>query len=192
VEVKMSAAKQAKHVLVPLAEGFEELEAVCLIDVLRRAEIPVVVAGLAPGPVRGSHGITLLADCTLEEVDHGVLDAIVLPGGMPGAEHLMEDARILAIVRRLHAAGRPTAAICAAPIVLHAAGIVQGRSVTAHPSVRRRLSGAEVLAEPRVVKDGPVWTSQGPGTALEFALAIVEELRGADTARRLGEAMLVA
>ena len=182
----------AKHVLVPLAEGFEEVEAVCLIDVLRRAEIPVVVAGLAPGPVRGAHGITLHADCTLEEVDHGCVDAIVLPGGMPGTQVLMEDQRILALVRRLHAAGRPTAAICAAPLVLHAAGIVQGVSVTSHPSVRRRLSGAEVLDQPRVVKDGTVWTSQGPGTALEFALAIVEELRGRATAQRLGEAMLVA
>jgi 4-methyl-5(b-hydroxyethyl)-thiazole monophosphate biosynthesis len=164
-----------KHVLVPLAEGFEELEAVCLIDVLRRAEVGVVVAGLVPGPVRGAHGISVGADCALQDLDPCFPDAIVLPGGMSATLLLMADERVLALVRRLHAAG-----------------IVEGVPVTSHPSVRRRLVGAEVLAAPRVVKSGNVWTSQGPGTALEFALSIVEELCGGEIARRLGHAMLVA
>ncbi len=181
----------ATHVLVPLAEGFEELEAVALIDVLRRGEIAVIVAGLKPGAVRGSHGITLQPDTTLAEVDPAILDGVVLPGGMPGTLGLMECEPLLAIVRRLHAAGRPTAAICAAPLVLHAAGILTGVPVTAHPSVRQKLPGAKVLDEPRIVKSGTIWTSQGPGTAIEFALAIVAELRGEELARRLGAAMLV-
>lgn len=181
-----------KHVLVPLAEGFEELEAVCLIDVLRRAEVGVIVAGLVPGPVRGAHGISVGADCALQDIDPCFPDAIVLPGGMSATLLLMADERVLSLVRRLHAAGRPTAAICAATLVLHAAGIVDGVPVTSHPSVRLRLPGAEVLDAPRVVKSGSVWTSQGPGTALEFALSIVEELCGGETARKLGHAMLVA
>ncbi|MEM7310187.1 MAG: DJ-1 family glyoxalase III [Planctomycetota bacterium] len=183
---------QKKRVLVPLAEGFEEMEAVCIIDVLRRADIEVLVAGLEPGPVRGAHGITLGVDLALDEVDAESLDAVALPGGMPGTLGLMEDERVLALLRRLHAAGRPTAAICAAPMVLEAAGLVDGVEVTSHPAVRHRLGAAQVLAAPRVVRSGNVWTSQGPGTAIEFALALVEELCGPEPARELGEAMLVA
>ncbi len=182
---------QTPKVLVPLAEGFEEVEAVAVIDVLRRADVEVFVAGLAPGPVAGSHGIELSTDGTIDEVDAAGLAAIVLPGGMPGTTHLMEDERVLGLVRALHAAGRPTAAICAAPMVLAAAGVADGVAVTSHPSVRDKLGAAEVVDAPRVVRSGHVWTSQGPGTALEFALALVEELRGAEEAARLRAAMLV-
>jgi 4-methyl-5(b-hydroxyethyl)-thiazole monophosphate biosynthesis len=185
-----------QHVLVPLATGFEELEAVALIDVLRRGGLEVVVASLADGPppfsVRGSHGIAVEADLALGAVDLDVIDALVLPGGMPGAANLAADERVLALVRRLHAAGRTTAAICAAPLVLHAAGVLAGVEVTAHPSVRQRLGGARVVDAPRVVRSGGVWTSQGPGTALEFGLALVAELVGAERAAELSRAMLVA
>jgi 4-methyl-5(b-hydroxyethyl)-thiazole monophosphate biosynthesis len=125
-------------------------------------------------------------------VDVDALDAVVLPGGMPGTLGLMADERLIGLLRELHADGRPTAAICAAPMVLCAAGLVDGVAVTAHPSVHDRLGTAKVMDTSRVVKSGSVWTSQGPGTAIEFALAIVEELRGSKTARELGEAMLVA
>jgi 4-methyl-5(b-hydroxyethyl)-thiazole monophosphate biosynthesis len=183
----------AKHVLVPLAEGFEEIEAVAVIDVLRRGGIEVIVASLANGPpphcVRGAHGIAVEADLALGDVDPGFLDAIVLPGGMPGTLRLAEDARVLELVRGLHAAGRPTAAICAAPLVLHAAGVIDGVSVTSHPSVRAKLGGARVVDAPRVVKSGSIWTSQGPGTAIEFGLAIVAELVGEERAAELASAM---
>lgn len=183
---------QPDTVLVPLAAGFEEIEAVTIVDVLRRADVPVLLAGLEPGPCRGAHGLVLQTDCALAEVAPERLRMIVLPGGMPGTTHLMEDERVLALVRELHASRRPVAAICAAPMVLAAAGVLEGRSATAHPGVRGRLGGARVLAEPRVVEDGSVTTSQGPGTALEFALALVEQLVGAEKARELSAAMVAA
>jgi protein deglycase len=178
-------------VLVPLAEGFEEIEAVTIIDVLRRAGVDVRVAGLAPGPVRGAHGITLATDCALGEVDPATLRMLVLPGGMPGAKNLVQDERVLALVRTLEASGRTVAAICAAPTVLAAAGVLVGRQATAYPSFRSQLTGAEVLVEPAVVRSGAVVTSQGVGTALAFALELVAELAGAARAEELRVAMLV-
>lgn len=180
-----------KTVLVPLAEGFEEIEAVVIIDVLRRAGVEVRVAGLARGPVTGSHGIQVATDCTLDEVDAAGLAMIVLPGGMPGAANLEKDQRVLALVRALESTGRTVAAICAAPRVLAAAGVLRGRSATAYPSVRAQLAGAEVVDRPRVVRSGPIVTSQGVGTALEFALELVDELAGSSVARELRAKLLV-
>jgi 4-methyl-5(b-hydroxyethyl)-thiazole monophosphate biosynthesis len=182
--------KGDEKILVPLAEGFEEIEAVAIVDVLRRAELDVTLAGLVPGPVRGAHGITLETDGHLGALDLDTFTTVVLPGGMPGTTHLMEDERVLGLVRRLSAAGRTTAAICAAPMVLQAAGVIEGVAVTSHPSVWERLGGARLERESRVVISGPLITSQGPGTALEFALALVSELRGPAEARSLAEAML--
>jgi len=178
-------------VLVPLAPGFEEIEAVAIIDVLRRAGVDVRVAGLNRGPVTGSHGITLNTDGPLDEVDSASLAMIVLPGGQPGSSHLRQDARVLELVRELEGSGRGVAAICAAPIVLAAAGVLEGRQATSHPSVRDQLSGAHIVDESRVVRAGRVVTSQGPGTALEFALELVRELCGPERARTLAQAMLV-
>ena len=122
-----------KRVLVPLAEGFEELEAVTIIDILRRAGLEVVVASLAGSPVTGSHGIRLAADTPLAALIEQDFDMIALPGGMPGAEHLKNDPRIAEFVRRLHDRGCPVAAICAAPMVLAAAGVLEGRRATSYP-----------------------------------------------------------
>ncbi|MEW6074022.1 MAG: DJ-1 family glyoxalase III [Planctomycetota bacterium] len=177
-------------ILVPLAEGFEEIEAVTIIDVLRRAELPVRVVGLAPGPVRGAHGITVGTDGTLDGVDPASLRAIVLPGGMPGTTNLLADERVLFLVRALAASGRCVAAICAAPLVLAAAGVLGNGPVTSHPSVRARLHPARVVDAPRVVRAGSLVTSQGPGTALEFALALVADWRGPSAAAALATAML--
>lgn len=181
-----------KRVLVPLAEGFEEIEAVTIIDVLRRADVEVTVAGLQAGAVTGSHGIAVRTDADWSDVDPEPFDMIVLPGGMPGTTNLMEDERVLQAVRDLHARGRPVAAVCAAPMVLARAGVVAGIDVTSHPSVRDRLGDATVCDGPRVVRAGNVITSQGPGTSLEFALALVEELVGAPRAADLRRAMIVA
>jgi 4-methyl-5(b-hydroxyethyl)-thiazole monophosphate biosynthesis len=181
-----------EQVLVPLAEGFEEIEAVTIIDVLRRAGLDVVVAGLRPGLVRGSHGIALETDAELGALDLERITMVVLPGGMTGTRNLMGDERVLALVRRLHGQGRRTAAICAAPLVLHAAGVIAGVAVTAHPSVQKELGGALVKTEPRVVHSGAVMTSQGAGTALEFALALVGDLCGPAKAAELGRAMVAA
>jgi protein deglycase len=167
-----------KRVLVPLAEGFEELEAVTVIDILRRAGIEVVVASLAESPVTGSHGIRVAADTPLAALVEQDFDMIALPGGMPGAEHLKKDARIAGLARRLHAKGRPVAAICAAPMVLAAAGLLDGRRATSYPGFLADAAKTTVVNE-AVVVDGGVITSRGPGTALDFALQLVETLEGA-------------
>jgi 4-methyl-5(b-hydroxyethyl)-thiazole monophosphate biosynthesis len=182
------------RVCVPLAEGFEEIEAVTIVDVLRRGGVEVVTASLGLPHVRGSHGLQLTADTTLDALlalePPPVWDAVVLPGGQPGSRHLRDDARVLRLLRHQHQAGRRVAAICAAPIALAAAGLLEGRRVTSHPSVADQLDGTRRVEEP-VVSDGRILTSQGVGTALAFALRLVTELEGAPVAERLAAAMLV-
>lgn len=181
---------EPKRVLVPLAEGFEEMEAVAIIDVLRRAGVDVTICGLRAGAATGSHGIAIETDAALDDVEPAAYDAIVLPGGMPGTTNLMEDERVLGAVRALHAERKLTAAICAAPMVLATAGVVDGVPVTSHPSVRAKLGAADVRDAPRVVRSEHVVTSQGPGTAIEFALALVADLVGAEKAAELERAMV--
>ena len=189
-------ASRPREIAVPLADGFEETEAVAVVDVLRRAGLKVTTLALGPGPVTGSHGIALVPDAVIDEVDLRGFDAVVLPGGMPGTVNLMGDRRVLGLVQRLASDGRPVAAICAAPRVLAAAGVVEGLDVTSHPSVREMLPGATVVDAPRVVVahregGGAVLTSQGPGTALEFGLELVRQWVSAERAEELREAMLV-
>jgi 4-methyl-5(b-hydroxyethyl)-thiazole monophosphate biosynthesis len=177
-----------KRVLVPLAEGFEELEAVTIIDILRRAGVEVVVASLGGSPVTGSHGIRLAADTPLAALAEQDFDMIALPGGMPGADRLKKEPLITQLVRRLHDKGRPVAAICAAPMVLAAAGVLDGRRATSFPGFLADAGATEVVGD-AVVVDGGVITSRGPGTALDFALALVENLEG-PAARRSIESRL--
>ncbi len=167
------------RVLIPLAQGCEELEAVTVIDLLRRAGIEVVTAGLADGPVRASRGVVLLPDTTLDRVVDEDFDMVVLPGGLPGADHLDGDPRVRRLLRRMADAGRYTAAICAAPKVLASAGLLDSRRATAYPGVLDHLSlpRTQVLQD-AVVTDGHVVTSRGPGTAMDFALELIERLLG--------------
>lgn len=168
-------------VLVPLAAGFEEIEAVTVIDLLRRAGIQVDAASLANDrAVTGSHGITIVADITLDEARADDYDMIFLPGGMPGAEHLKADPRVIALLQQFAAAGRQVAAICAAPGVLAHAGLLDGRAATSFPGFLNAGSAPGIsLREEAVVVDGGIATSRGPGTALEFGLALIELLEGA-------------
>ncbi len=175
------------RVLVPLAEGFEEIEAVTIVDLLRRAGIEVHTASLAGRRVTGSHGIAVEADRELGDVQAADYDMIVLPGGMPGADHLARDARVVTLLQRFAAEGRYTAAICAAPGVLAHAGLLADRSATSFPGFLRPDSAPGLrLSEEPVVVDGKVVTSRGPGTAIEFALALIELLAGAETAVAVG------
>ena len=176
------------RILVPLAEGVEEMEAVIVIDTLRRAGFEVVAAGLKAGPLTASRGVRLIPDTTLDEVRAADFDALVLPGGK-GVALLRQDARVLNAVRTLHAAGRWVCAVCAAPLVLQEAGILAGRRVTCFPGVAEELTATRRLAD-RVVVDGNLITSQGAGTTLEFALEIVRQMGGAALAERVGEAMV--
>lgn len=165
-------------VLIPLAQGCEELEAVTVIDILRRAGIQVITAGLEAGPVRASRGTVLVPDATLEDALRNDFDMIVLPGGMPGSEHLKNDSRVIATLQKMAVDGKYTAAICAAPMALHAAGLLEGKRATSFPGVIDALPGTHHYSDERVVVDGRVITSKGPGTAMDFALTLVELLAG--------------
>jgi 4-methyl-5(b-hydroxyethyl)-thiazole monophosphate biosynthesis len=166
------------RVLVPLAEGFEEIEAISVIDILRRAEIEVVTAGLKEGLSEGSHKVKVLPDTTLEKVDWHDFDGLVLPGGAPGFVNLGNDQRILDLAREMNRAGKCVAAICAAPSVLIKAGVLQGRKATVSPSGKAQVQACADFREDRVVVDKNLITSRAPGTALEFALKLVEALAG--------------
>lgn len=166
-------------VLVPLAPGFEDIEASTIVDILRRAGVEVITAGLVPGLVQGSRGLRVQPDVYLDEVLDHDFDMIALPGGLPGSEHLKNDPRVQALLKRLSAEGRITAAICAAPMALAAAGLLDGRRVTSYPGVVDRLGlPGTVYSTDAVVVDGSVVTSRGPGTAMDFALALAELLVG--------------
>ncbi len=165
-------------ILVALAEGFEEIEAITTIDILRRAGQEVVVAGLVDGPVLGSHQVRVLPDTSLAKIDYRDLDALVLPGGAPGFVNLGNDQRVLKMVREMDRAGKYVAAICAAPSVLIKAGVLQGRRATVHPSGEDEVASCAQLSLDRVVVDRNIITSRTPGTAMEFALKLVEVLAG--------------
>jgi 4-methyl-5(b-hydroxyethyl)-thiazole monophosphate biosynthesis len=165
-------------VLIPLAPGCEEIEAVTIIDLLRRAGIPIVSASLTDAPVKASRGVTLLADTTLDKALQQNFDMIVLPGGMPGSENLADDPRIIQLLQQMAAAGNYVAAICAAPMALHAAGLLEGKRVTSFPGVLDELPGSHVYLPDAVVVDSNIITSRGPGTAMDFALILIELLAG--------------
>jgi 4-methyl-5(b-hydroxyethyl)-thiazole monophosphate biosynthesis len=170
-------------VLAILPEGFEEIEAVTPIDVLRRAEVRVTVASLAESRlVTGRNKIILQAETTLAAVGEQAFDLLFLPGG-PGVAKLRADARVPALARAQAAAGRWIGAICAAPAVLHDAGLLEGKRYTAHPSVAEELKN--ILSNERVVVDGKIVTSRGAGTALDFGLSLVELLVSASKASEI-------
>lgn len=188
-------------VLAILAEGFEEIEAITPIDLLRRAGAEVIVAALNDSiHVTGRSGLTMHADTTLSALeeapaDHAVevhssaphpYDCLFLPGG-PGVKHLRADPRIRALVLRQHHAQRWIAAICAAPAVLHDVGVLTGRRYTAHFSVANELP--HILAQERVVTDGHILTSRGAGTALDFGLLVVDKLFTPEKAQEIARAI---
>ena len=180
-----------KRVLIPLAPGFEEIEAITVIDILRRAGVTVTVAGTQPGPIVAARQTKHLPDCTLAEVRAEDFDMLVLPGGLPGTMHLRQDPRIRQIIQTMLARHCLVAAICAAPTVLADAGALTGRVATSHPSVRAELAEkAGRLSDERVVVDGPIITSQSAGTAMEFAFKLVEILCGPATAIEVNRSVL--
>jgi 4-methyl-5(b-hydroxyethyl)-thiazole monophosphate biosynthesis len=166
-------------VLIPLAQGCEELEAVTVVDLLRRAGIHVVTAGLDEQPVRASRGVVLLPDMTLEQALQSDYDMVVLPGGLPGADHLGDDPRIIGLLKEMAAADKYTAAICAAPRVLARAGLLEGKRATSYPGALETAAVPGLdYSEESIVTDGNVVTSRGPGTAMDFALHLIELLAG--------------
>lgn len=184
-----------KSALVPLAEGVEEMEAVIIIDILRRAGWRVVATAVrAPGQkggtIKASRGVHLGADAEWSEVRGEDFDALVLPGGAGGTRALRADSRVLAEVRNFAAAGKWVAAICAGPLVLQSAGILKGVRATCHPGVRQELCDP-VASDERVVVDGRIVTSQGPGTAIEFALTLIRLLDGTAAADTVQDGLVL-
>jgi 4-methyl-5(b-hydroxyethyl)-thiazole monophosphate biosynthesis len=180
----------SKKVLVPVADGSEEIEAVCIIDVLRRAGADVTVASVGSLQINASRGVKLVADRLIGDCLQEAWDLVVLPGGVPGAEHLRDSAELSQILRRQADRGGLYGAICAAPaVVLQHHGLLAGRRATAHPAFVEPLADADEIS--RVVIDGSCITSRGPGTAIEFALELVAQLFGPEKAREVAAPMVV-
>jgi 4-methyl-5(b-hydroxyethyl)-thiazole monophosphate biosynthesis len=165
-------------VVVPIADGSEEMEAVIIIDVLRRAGIVVRVAGLTGEPIVASRNVRLIPDCSIAEVTADACDAVVLPGGNAGTEALAGDERVIELLKAVSRQGKLVAAICAAPKILLKAGLLDQKRVTSYPGALDPQHSGYEYCEDLVVKDGQVVTSRGPGTALDFSLFLVECLEG--------------
>ncbi len=177
-------------IIIPLAEGFEEIEAVTSIDLLRRGEIEVITVALAGNEVKGAHGIVIKADQKISAVQAADYDGIVLPGGMPGSVNLRDNQIVINLVSQLFRQNKLVAAICAAPIVLEKAGILRGKQATSYPNFDQEMPSCDYREE-RVVLDQNIITGRGPGVALEFSLAIVQYLSGEEKAEQLKKALLV-
>jgi 4-methyl-5(b-hydroxyethyl)-thiazole monophosphate biosynthesis len=179
---------QMKRVLCILENGFEEIEAVTPVDLLRRAGVEVVMAGVSGMLVTGKCGITICANVELRDVDFTFpFDALLLPGG-PAVMELRKNETVTRLVQSFHGQGKLIAAICAAPLILRDAGLIDGKRITAHSSTIGELPGN---TSERVVFDGEFLTSRGAGTAMEFALAFVGALVGKEAANEVAEAVMV-
>lgn len=166
-------------VLVPLAQGCEELEAVTITDLLTRAGFKVVTAGLDDQPVKASRGMVLMPETTMADIMSTSFDLIVLPGGLPGADHLRENRLVQTKLKQMAEQDKYTAAICAAPMALATAGLLENKNATSYPGSMDNYSVAGMnYSDDSVVVDGKVITSRGPGTAMDFALTLIELLAG--------------
>lgn len=176
-------------VLVPLANGFEEIEAVSVIDVLRRGGIRVTVAGVDASALRGANGVTVVADCPLDEALKEEYDMVVLPGGSRGTQTLAADGRVRELLADMDAAGKPIGAICAAPLALDAAGVLK-KGYTCYPGCETSIAVPGYDPVRPVVTTDNVTTSRGPGTAVCFALELVEILVGKERAAAVKAGLL--
>jgi 4-methyl-5(b-hydroxyethyl)-thiazole monophosphate biosynthesis len=177
------------NALVLLAAGFEEIEAITIIDLLRRADIEVTVAGLELDSVTGSHNISVIPDAYYLDVYPDIFDILILPGGQPGTNNLKSDDKVINWIKNHFKEGKKLAAVCAAPIVFHAAGITSGLKLTSYPTEKSVFSDSDYKKE-NVVKDGNVITGRAVGTAIDFALEIIAELQGRDKAEEIKKMIL--
>ncbi len=180
-----------KNITVHLAEGFEEIEAISIIDVLRRAEFKVEVVSITGElEVTGSHNIKVTADAFFEDIDYSVIDMIVLPGGMPGAANLKAHSGLREQILNFNDSVKPLAAICAAPMVFGNLGLLKEKQATCYPGFEDELHGAIITGE-AVAEAGNIITGKGAGVAIKFALKIVEKFNGKEVADELGAKMIV-
>lgn len=182
--------RMAKKVIIVLANGFEEIEAVTAIDILRRAGIEVTVAGLGDTKARGSRGLNVIADKKLDDAGFD-FDAAVFPGGVQGAANLAGSQKVKGLIEKMLQDKKIIAAICASPAILLAPmGILKNKSATCFPGMQESFGKETLYREENVVLDGNIITSRGPATALEFSLKIAEKLAGKETADRVRKALL--
>lgn len=179
-------------VAVLFAPGFEEIEAITIVDIFRRAGIKTYVVGLNEKEVQGAHNMLLTADTTLDEVYEKDFDALILPGGAPGYIHLRNDKRVLELIREMYQSNRLIAAVCASPAVLSEAGILKGKKCTIYPGMQEELKkGGGHPVDELVVVDGNVVTSQGPATSMLFALELVRILAGSSVSESVKDKTLL-
>jgi len=179
------------HVLVPLAQGCEELEAITITDLLVRAGIKVTTCGLDDKPVKASRGITIIPDTTIDNVLQQSFDLIVLPGGLPGADHLRDNEQLQTLIKHQMANKKYIAAICAAPKALAQAGILDNKTATSFPGVLEKLDIPNItLSENAVEIDDNIVTSRSAGTAMAFALSLIELLEGKDKREEVDKQLL--
>ena len=178
-------------VAIILANGFEEIEAISIIDILRRVEIDALGVGLEKRLVTGAHGVEIKADIVLDELNLNEFEMIVLPGGLPGAQYLATSEKLGEILREFDKSGKKIGAICAAPWALSTAGVLKD-SYTCYPGFEGKVAHAGYTNSAKVIKDKNIITSAGPATAMEFALAIVRELKGETVYNNLAKELLFA
>ncbi len=179
-----------KKALVILAPGFEEVEAVVPVDILRRCDVDVLIAGLGANEIISARGIKIAADIILEEYSD-MPDVVIIPGGMPGAENLANSIKVKDLILKMNAEKRLIAAICASPaLVLAPAGVLNGRTATCYPGMERTFAPGVKFVEEEVIKDGNIITSRGPATAFAFGIKIAEELVGKEKAHMVAAQML--
>lgn len=180
-----------KKVFIFLADGFEEIEAIAPIDILRRAELDVITVSISDSKtVTGAHGIKVEADQLFTETTFGENDYYVLPGGYDGMLNLSAHHGVNELLKKQHSEGKKLAAICASPSVLGKLGILEGKEAICYPGFEGKLTGA-VISKKSVVEDGNVITGKGPGVAVQFALKIVESLKGKETASQVSDSLML-
>lgn len=178
-----------KNTFIVLAEGFEEIEAITVIDILRRLKIRCDICGLNTIHVKGAHGIELKVDNIFSQMDFNEYDVLILPGGMPGADNLKSDRRLIDLLVKYNDEGKLIAAICAAPIVLKEAGIIKGKKITSFPACRPEFTES-IYFEAPAVQDNNIITGRGPGAAAEFAFMIAGNIIGQDIVKALEKTMV--
>lgn len=177
-------------VYIFLADGFEEIEALTVVDLLRRAGIEIPMVSITGNlKVDGSHRICVTADALFEDTDFNDADLLVLPGGMPGTAHLMEHKGLDSLLKDFHKRNKKMAAICAAPSVLGSKGLLAGKKATCYPGFESKLTDSTVIDQD-VVEDGNIITSRGLGTAIDFSLSIINKLMDKDTANRIADSIV--
>ncbi len=177
-----------KKAIVPLADGLEEIEAITIIDILRRAKIEITTAGLTNNSILGSHNIKIESDTTIDKIDSDNFDIIVLPGGMPGTINLMNNQKVIQLIQDMNNSNKIIGAICAAPMVLYHAGILDNKKFTMHPGVIGKIPLSPLPDQ--IMEDGNIITGQASGAAVLFSLKLVEKICGSPVKQEVNKGVL--